>query len=145
METIWRPAHPSLVMLLYNNVARLRQFVGGYFAPRDPLSQAGSEMPAALLSAAGAIDLDFQVADLLAQRVAIDAKEIGGADLVAAGCRQCRRQQRSFDLAQDAVIEARRRQAVVKTGKILREEALDRDREIVLGTVGLPRRQQCRL
>ena len=91
METIWGPAHPSLVMLLYNNVARLRQFVGEYFAP-GPLDPGGFRVAAAPLSAAGAIDLDFQVADLLAQRIAIDAKEIGSADLVAAGCGQCRRQ-----------------------------------------------------
>src|SRR5580700_5245775 len=117
-------------MLLYNNVARLRQFGGIIFCPGalpGALGPGGFGVPAALLSAAGAIDLDFQVADLLAQRIAIDAKEIGGADLIAAGCRRCRRQQRAFDLAKDAVIEARRRQAVVKTGKILREEALDRD------------------
>src|SRR5580698_11308188 len=103
-------------------VARLRQFVGAIFGPGTRF-WAGPEGPVAFSSAAGAIDLDFQVADFLAQRVAIDAKEIGGADLVAAGCRQCRRQQRAFDLAKDAVIEARRRQAVVEAGKILREEA----------------------
>src|SRR5580700_56190 len=116
METIWGPAHPSLVMLLYNNVARLRQF-GGVIFCRSPVGSKVPGVPAAALSAAGAIDLDFQVADLLAQRIAIDAKEIGGADLVAAGCRQCRRQQRPFDLAKDAVIKARRRQAVVEAGE----------------------------
>src|SRR5580700_824672 len=122
METIWGPAQPSLVMLLYNNVAQLRQFVGIIFRHGAP---GGFGLPAAFLGSAGAINLDFQVADFLAERVAIDAEQIGGTDLVAAGCRQRRRQQRAFNLTKDAVIEARRRQAVVKTGKILREEALD--------------------
>src|SRR5581483_7291637 len=41
--------------------------------------------PAWAGSPSGAKDLDVEVADLLAQRVAVDAQEIGGADLVAAG------------------------------------------------------------
>src|SRR6185312_14721513 len=50
-------------------------------------------------SAPGADHLDVEVADLLAQCVAVDAEEIGGANLVAARCRQCGGQQRVFDLA----------------------------------------------
>jgi hypothetical protein len=38
-------------------------------------------------SAAAAEHLDVEIADLLAQRVAIDPEQIGGPDLVAAGGR----------------------------------------------------------
>ena len=44
--------------------------------------------------AAGPNHLDIQVVDLLAQRVAIETQQVGGAYLVAAGRRQCGRQQR---------------------------------------------------
>src|SRR5262245_15926833 len=63
-------------------------------------------------SAARAEDLDIQIADLLAQRIAIDAQKIGRPDLIAAGRSQRRCQQRHLDLTQDAMIEAWRRQAV---------------------------------
>src|ERR1700736_4781512 len=43
---------------------------------------AGPESPQ--LSSTRPIDLDVEVADLLAQGIAVDAEEIGGADLVAA-------------------------------------------------------------
>src|SRR5882672_5370141 len=52
-----------------------------------------SDPPAGGL-AAGAKDLDIEVADLLAQRIAVDAKKVGGANLVAAGRGQRHRQQR---------------------------------------------------
>src|SRR6266478_9456005 len=55
---------------------------------------------------AAAIHLNVQVAYLLAQRVAIEPEQVGGADLIAPGCRQRRRQQRHFDFLEDAVIEA---------------------------------------
>ena len=61
---------------------------------------------------AGADDLEVEVADLLAQGVAIDAEQLGCPDLVAAGGRQGGADQRAFDLAQDAVIEPGRRQRV---------------------------------
>src|SRR5262249_42112979 len=134
-----------------NNVARLRHFSGTKsvgWASRGWVHQRGqnrsSAMPTrqasgagdfypARLAAAGAIDLNFEVADFLAQRVAVDPEEIGGADLIAAGGRERRRQQRPLDLAQDAMIEAGRRQGVVEAGEILRQIPLHRDREIVLG------------
>ena len=58
--------------------------------------------------------------------------KIRGADLIAAGRRQSRRQQRMFDLAQDPVIEPRRRQPVLKTGKISRQMPLDCGTEIFI-------------
>ena len=60
-------------------------------------------------------------------------EQVGGPDLVAAGRRQRRRQQRILDLAQDAVIEAGRRQLVAEAREIARQMALDRGREPVLG------------
>src|SRR5215208_7993405 len=69
--------------------------------------------------------LDVEVADLLAQRVAVDAEQVGGADLVTAGSGERGREQRVLDLAQDAVIEAGRRHAVGEAGEIAGEMALD--------------------
>src|SRR5262245_57291253 len=69
-------------------------------------------LPSCIGSTAGADHLDVEIADLLAQGVAIDTQEVGGADLVSARCRQRGRQQRLFNLAQNAVIEPGRRQAV---------------------------------
>src|SRR5262249_45198064 len=45
-----------------------------------------------LLPPAAAEHLDLQIANLFAQRVAVHAEQIGGADLVAARGRQGRRQ-----------------------------------------------------
>src|ERR1700683_3455227 len=67
------------------------------------------------------IDLNVQVANLLAQRVPIETEQIGGADLVAPGRRQSGREQRHLDLLEDAVIEAGRRHTVWKTGKMRRQ------------------------
>src|SRR5215475_3999154 len=64
----------SKVRLFYNNVAELRQILG----------VTGS----AWGLSAGSEHLNLQVADLLAQRVAVDPQQVGGANLVAPGCRQ---------------------------------------------------------
>src|SRR3569833_1614127 len=63
-------------------------------------------------------DLDFEIFDLLAQGVAVDAEQVGGAYLVAARRGQRRRQQRMLDLAQDAMIEPGRRQTVFEAGEV---------------------------
>src|SRR6185437_3429623 len=76
----------------------------------------------------GAINLDLKVANLLAQRISVDAEEVGGSDLVAMRRSQRGRQQRRFHLAQDAMVEPRGRQAIVEAGKITRQVALDRAR-----------------
>jgi hypothetical protein len=49
-------------------------------------------------SAAAAEDLDIEIADFLAQRVAIDPEQIRRADLVTARGRKRRRQERMLDL-----------------------------------------------
>ena len=72
---------------------------------------------------------EFQVPHLLAQGVAIDAEKLRRPDLVAAGGRKGRADQRPFDLAQDAVIEARRRQRVLEAGEIFGQVPLDRVRQ----------------
>src|SRR6266536_6460262 len=84
-------------------------------------------------STGGADYLDFKLADLLAQGVAIDAQEIGGADLVAARGGERGRQQRIFDLPQDPMIEAGRRQGAVEIGEIFAEVPLDGERKLLLG------------
>src|SRR5262249_41820681 len=85
-------------------------------------------------SAAGAEDLDVEVADFLAQSVAVDAQEVGGPDLVATGGRQGHGQERLLDFPQDTMVEAGRRQAVAEASEIGREVALDRGRQTLIGT-----------
>src|SRR5258708_33928573 len=53
---------------------------------------------------AAAVDLDIQVADLLAHRIAVEAGTVVGADLLAPGRGQGRREQRHLDFLQDPVI-----------------------------------------
>src|SRR3954447_26314587 len=64
---------------------------------------------------AASVHLNVEIPDLLAQRVAVEAEQVGRADLVAAGGGQRRGQQRHLDLLQDAVIKARRRHTVRET------------------------------
>src|SRR6266849_517017 len=94
-----------------------------------------------LPSPAGTDDLYFQIPDFLAQRVAIDAQQIGGADLVAAGGGKRGREERIFDLPQDAMIEAGRRQAVADAAEIFVEITLDRGRQVLLGAAFLADRR----
>jgi hypothetical protein len=89
------------VMLLYNNVARLRHFLG-VWRPQSGRRSAD-------LAAARPIDLNFEVADFLAQRITINTEEIGGADLIASRGRKRRRQKRRLHFPQNAVIQAGRR------------------------------------
>src|SRR5262249_56792971 len=102
---------------------RLTEPVGAGASPLAWGSETARPAPA---SAAAPKHLDVEVADLLAQGVAIDPEQVGGADLVAAGRRQGDRQQRMFDFPQDAVIEPWRGQMVAETGKIGRQMAFDR-------------------
>src|SRR6185503_19310979 len=122
-------ALPAL-MLLYNNVAELRQI-------------RGLKRPARLIAAA--VDLNIEVADFLAQGVAVDAEQVGRANLVAAGGGERGGQQRIFDLAQDAVIEPGRRHPVLETGEIARQVALDRGAEGFFGAQLLATGRQRRL
>src|SRR6476646_10503887 len=67
---------------------------------------------------AAPINLDIQVAYLLAQRVAVEPEQVGGADLIASGRRKRCRQQRHLDFLEDPVIEAGRRHAIGEAGKM---------------------------
>src|ERR1700694_2747221 len=67
---------------------------------------------AATSLAAAAVDLNVQIADFLPQRVAVEAEQVGRADLIAARRRQRRSEQRHLDFLEDAMIEAGRRHAV---------------------------------
>src|SRR5260370_35697316 len=60
-------------------------------------------------SAAAAVDLDVQIANLLAQGVAVEPEQVGSANLVAPGRRQRGREQRHLDFLQNPWIEPRRR------------------------------------
>src|SRR5215470_11672986 len=94
----------SKVRLFYNNVAELRQILG----------VTGSVWPLS----AGSEHLNLQVADLLAQSIAVDPQQVSGADLVAPGCRQGHGQQRMLNLPQDTVVEPRGRKALPEASKI---------------------------
>src|SRR3979411_2258813 len=89
--------------------------------------------PLFLPSPAAPEHLDVEIADLLAQRVAGVPEEIGGANLVAAGRRQRDGQQRVLDLAQNPMIEPRRRQLVAEACEIGCEVPLDRGGKVLLG------------
>src|SRR5580700_46141 len=95
----------------YHNVAKLRQFRGA-FALRDAqiayCSEPSQTEQVIKPLVAAAVDLDVQVANLLSQRVAVEAEQVGGTDLVAPGRRQRGREQRNLDFLEDAMVEARR-------------------------------------
>src|SRR6478735_6541442 len=81
--------------------------------------------------AAAPIDLNVEVPDLLPQRIAVEAEQVSGADLVAARCRQRGREQRHLDFLEDAVVEARRRHAVREAREVRRQVRLDRAAEVL--------------
>src|SRR5882757_9238034 len=98
--------------------------------------------PGKLTSAAGADDLDVEVADLLAQRVAVDPEQVRGADLVAARGGQSRGEKRLLHLAQDAMVEPGRRQIVAEIREIAGEMPLHRRAYRVLGASFVVRRRK---
>src|ERR1700687_113810 len=112
----------SGVMHSYHNVAKLRQFRGASCRPNapQPVPPPGAidGFGAAKSLIAAPVNLNVQIANLLPQRVAVETQQVSGADLIAAGRRQRRREQRHLDLLEDAVIEPRRRHAVGKAGKM---------------------------
>src|ERR1700730_2880258 len=117
----------SGLMHSYHNVAELRQFRGA-FCWRDRQSPAafwptGEPLTPnqALMLAAAAVDLNIEVPDFLPQRVAVQPEQVRSPNLIAARRGQCRREQRHLDLLQNAVIEARRRHAVGKSGEVRRQ------------------------
>src|SRR5689334_11649978 len=96
-------------------------------------------------ASAAAENLDVQVADFLAQGIAVDAQQVRGADLVAAGGGQGRGQQWMFDLTQDPVIETGGRQAVFKARKIIGQVSFNRGAEIFIRARLFAARRQRRL
>src|SRR4051812_11701589 len=90
----------------------------------EPPSVAGRLAPAP-------IHLDIEIPDLLPQRVAVEAEQIGSTDLVTAGGGERGREQRHLDLLQDAMIEARRRHAVREALEVRGEISFHRAAEIV--------------
>src|SRR5882672_10806065 len=60
---------------------------------------------------------DVEVLYLLAQRVAIEPQETGGAQLIPARCPEGQGQQRTLDLGNDTIVQAVRRQAIAVDGK----------------------------
>src|SRR5664279_3674345 len=96
----------------YHIVAELRQFRGVQLA-------------------SAAVDLDVEIADFLAQCVAVKAEKVGGTDLIAARRGQCRRQEWNLNLLQNPVIKARRGHAVREAGEMRGQIGFDGATEIV--------------
>jgi len=114
LDKVTKGLRPSpALMLLYNNVAELRQIRGTKAIVRG-------------LLVAAAKHLNVEVADFLPQGVAVKTQQSRCADLISAGRGQGRREQWVFDLTQNAVIEACGRQAIFEPRKISREVAFDR-------------------
>src|SRR5262249_39558014 len=119
-----------LLMLLYNNVAGLRQFRG---APsRAVADRHHSNARIKNASAATAEDLNIEIADFLPQGIAINPEQIRRADLVTAGSGQSHREERMLDLAQDTVVEAGGRQGVAETREVRGQVAFHRGRKPLL-------------
>src|SRR5258705_2096855 len=81
--------------------------------------------------AAAPVNLNVEIPDLLPQRVAVETEQVSRANLVAAGGRQRRGQQRHLDLLEDTVVEAGRRHAVGEAGEVRRQICLDRTAEVL--------------
>src|SRR5689334_18449070 len=88
----------------------------------EPVADCRRDDRSRLLQVAANLDVEF--ADLLAESVAVEAEELGGFELVAAGGPQAQQDQRPLDLAQHPVIEPSRRQTALMRGKIVLEVAL---------------------
>src|SRR5262245_30094739 len=99
---------------------------------------------AATLAALGADHLDPEIANFLAQSVAVKPQEVGRANLVSAGRRQRRRDQRQFDFLQDAAVETGGRQLVAEAHEIVGKVALDRLGEIARRFRGIGERRAAR-
>src|SRR5258708_9494378 len=82
---------------------------------RETLSAAVTRSPASA-NLRRAYHGDVEVLYLLAQRVAIEPQETGGAQLIPARRPQGQRQKRTLDLRNDTVIHAVRRQAIAMGG-----------------------------
>src|SRR5688572_18055500 len=74
---------------------------------------------------------DVEVADFLAQRIAVQSEELRGLDLIASGRPKRDADQRCLDLPQHAVIQPRRRQAIAVLAEIARQMALQCGADIV--------------
>src|SRR5262249_31134423 len=89
--------------------------------------------------------LNVEVADLLAQRVAVDAEQVGSANLVAPRRGERRRHEGKLDLLQDPMVKAGRRYAVFEPREIAGQVALDRGAERFFRARLLARRRKGRL
>src|SRR6266508_4742956 len=87
----------------------------------------------ALPSTAAAEYLDVEIADFLAQGIAVDPQQVGRPDLVPTGGCERYQQERVLDFAQYPVVEPGRRQFLAETREIGRQMPLDRGREALLG------------
>src|SRR5262249_369709 len=103
-------------MLLYNNVAGLRQFRGAPSRPVADRHHSNARIKNA--SAATAEDLNIEIADFLPQRIAIDPEQIRRPDLVAPRASPSHHGERMPDLAQDAVVKAGGRQSVAESREV---------------------------
>src|SRR3954468_5309254 len=94
--------------------------------------------------AAAPVDLNVEIPDLLPQRIAVEAEQVGRADLVATRGRQRRGEQRHLDLLEDAVVEPRRWHAVREAGEVRGQIGFDRAAEVLHAHRGVAARGDCR-
>src|SRR5690606_406616 len=97
---------------------------------RDQISK---RRPAWTASLEAPDNLDMKVPDLLAQRIAVEPQELGGAKLVALGRQKGEFDQRPFDFAQNAVIEPSGRQGVVVRIEIIAQVPFHRLAQRLVG------------
>src|SRR5436305_12361207 len=91
--------------------AKLRPIAFILSPKRDTLSEAVTRSPASA-NLRRANHRDVEVLDLLAQCIAIEPQKAGGTQLITACCPQGQGQKRPFDLGNDAIVHAVRRQPV---------------------------------
>src|SRR5205814_6681048 len=103
--TVWtepRPIYRSAPALLLKRNTQLR------LSPCRPFETCSHRPPPS--ASRGTDHLNFEITDLLAQGIAVDAERIGRTDLVAPGRGKGGRKQRIFHFPKNAVVEPGRRQ-----------------------------------
>src|SRR3954451_24787849 len=88
--------------------------------------------------------LQVEIFDLLAQGVAVETKDLGGADLVAARRGERGGEQRRFEIAQYAVVEANRGQVIAEGFEKLGDVAVETGGELLVAGAAIVRGGEAR-
>src|SRR5262245_62961886 len=109
-----------------NRLARKRSRDALADAAVNVLISESYAIPLVALFVLRADHLDPEIANFLAQSVAVKPQKVGRANLVSAGRHKRRRDQRQFDFLQDAAVEAGGRQLVAEAHEVVGKVTLDR-------------------